>query len=349
MARGITCDNWGVENSGVGSGREDAWEREHAALLMEAQRRQQDGVLSHAQLTAGGMTRADLVRMQRRKEIVRVHPRVYVDHTGPLTWHQRAWAAVLYAAPAYVCGSSVEAPRVEKPHQPGMVPDPIHVAIDQSRRVMPQPGVVIHRLTNLETHAYGGVPPRLRLEDNALLTAHEARSEIDAVASLADVAGRNYVTAVSLRAALERFPSLRRRAWIAKVIDDLESGTNSVLEHGYLTKVERAHGLPRGERQAPRSTPDGNQFRDVEYAAYGLVVELDGALGHDTWRNQARDADRALDDLVAVGMVTARLRWHQVFDTPCRTARSIARILASRGWTDSPSVCGDACLIARQP
>lgn len=316
---------------------------------MEAQRRQQDGVLSHAQLTAGGVTRADLIRMQRRKEIVRVHPRVYVDHTGPLTWHQRAWAAVLYAAPAYVCGPSVEAPRTEKPLQPGMVPAPIHVAIDQTRRVMPQPGIVIHRLTNLETHAYGGIPPRLNLEDNALAMAHEARSEIDAVASLAAIAGRSYVTPDSLRAALKRFPSLRRRAWIAKIIDDLESGTNSVLEHGYLTNVERAHGLPRADRQTVRMTPEGSQFRDVEYAVYGLVVELDGALGHDTWRDQAADADRVLDDLAATGSVTARLRWHQVFDTPCRTARRIARILTSRGWADSPVPCGDACLITPQP
>jgi hypothetical protein len=326
-----------------------AWAREDAARLMEAQRRQQDGVLSHAQLAAGGLTRADLIRMQRRREIVRVHPRVYVDHTGPLTWHQRAWAAVLYAAPAYVCGPSVEAPRTEKPLQPGMVLAPIHVAIDQRRRVMPQPGIVIHRITNLEAHAYGGIPPRLQLEDNALMMAHEARSEIDAVACLAAISGRNYVTPDSLRAALGRFPSLRRRAWIATIIDDLEAGTNSVLEHGYFAKVERAHGLPRADRQAVRVTPQGNQFRDVEYAAYGLVVELDGALGHDTWRDQARDADRALDDLAATGTITARLRWHQIFDTPCRTARSIGKILTSRGWPDAPRACGEGCLISQQP
>lgn len=230
-----------------------------------------------------------------------------------------------------------------------MLPDPIHVAIDQSRRVMPQPGIVIHRLTNLETHAHGGVPPRLKLEDNALAMAHDARSEIDAIASLANVAGRAYVTAGSLRGALSRFPSLRRRAWIARIIDDLECGTNSVLEHGYLTKVERVHGLPRSERQTVRATPMGNQFRDVEYAAYGLIVELDGALGHDTWRDQARDADRVLNDLAATGSVTARLRWHQVFETPCRTAQSIARVLVSRGWADSPTPCDNECVLAQQP
>ena len=29
-----------------------------------------------------------------------VHPGVYVNHTGELTWLQRAWAAVLFAWPA---------------------------------------------------------------------------------------------------------------------------------------------------------------------------------------------------------------------------------------------------------
>ena len=184
-----------------------------------------------------------------------MHPRVYVDHTGPLNWHQRAWAAVLYAAPAYLYGPSAEPPRAEQLARPGSVPDPIHVAIDQSRRVKGQPGIVIHRIANLDSHAFGGTPPRLRLEDNALAMAHEARSEIDAVACLAQVTGRSYVTPTSLRAALGRFPSLRRRAWIGAIVDDLESGSHSVLEHGYLTKVERAHGLPPAERQSPRTTP----------------------------------------------------------------------------------------------
>jgi len=335
--------------SGGSRADDDEWERERVRLRLESQRRMQDGVLTHAQLVAGGVTRAELARMQRRKELRRVHPRIYVDHTGSLNWHQRAWAAVLYAEPAYLYGPSAEPPRTEQLARPGFVPDPIHVAIDQTRRINAQPGIVIHRLTNLESHAFGGTPPRLKLEDNALAMAHEARSEIDAVACLAQVVGRSYVTPATLRAALGRFPSLRRRAWIAMIVDDLESGSHSVLEHGYLTKVERAHGLPPAERQTPRTTPSGNQFRDVEYAAYGLVVELDGALGHDAWRDQARDADRVLDDLAALGTVTARLRWHQVFDTPCRTAQAVARILTSRGWPGDPAPCSGGCPIATDP
>ncbi|MFE3997515.1 hypothetical protein ACFX43_01800 [Nocardioides sp. YIM B13467] len=36
---------------------------------------------------------------------------------------------------------------------------PIHVAIDHSRKLMPQPGIVVHRMRDLERKAYGGTPP----------------------------------------------------------------------------------------------------------------------------------------------------------------------------------------------
>lgn len=317
--------------------RRDRERREDAARLLRAHLLMQDGVASHAQLTAGGLRKADIERRLRRRELRRVHPRVYVDHAGPMSWTQRAWAAVLYAEPAYLCWTSVEEPRGRDDGAP------IHVAIDHSRRIRPQDGIIIHRMAGLEQRAYGGTPPRLAVEDNALAMAHVATKEIDAIARLAEVASRTYVTPDSLRAALDRYPSIRRRALLAGLIDDLEAGTHSVLEHGYLTKVERAHGLPAGARQVLRSGPAGTQFRDVDYAAYQLVVELDGALGHDSWRDQARDADRALDDLAAAGSLTARLRFHQVFDTPCQTATRIARILRRNGWTGVMKACGEEC------
>lgn len=309
------------------------WQARH----LSAVRRMQEGVTTYAQLIEDGWTRVDIERSVRRNEIRRVHPRVYVDHTGPLSWAQRAWAAVLYAWPAYLCWTSLEPPRGRDDG------GPMHIAIETGRRVRPQEGIVIHRMSALSQRAYGGAPPRLSIEDNALAMAHEARTDLDAIARVAEIASRSYVTADSLSAALERLPSMRRRRLVAGLIDDLEAGTHSVLEHGYLTRVERAHGLPVGSRQAPRTSPTGSQFRDVDYAAYGLVVELDGALGHDSWHDQGKDADRDLDELALRGSPTVRLRWHQVFGTPCRTASRIGQILARGGWTGTVIRCSDAC------
>lgn len=57
----------------------------------------QSGVASRRQALEAGLRPHDIRRLLRRREWAVVHPGVYVDHTGPLTWRQRAWAAVLYA------------------------------------------------------------------------------------------------------------------------------------------------------------------------------------------------------------------------------------------------------------
>ena len=61
---------------------------------------EQGGVIARRQLLELGVSSNDLARLVRRRELARVHPGVFCDHTGPLTWHQRAWAAVLF------CGRS---------------------------------------------------------------------------------------------------------------------------------------------------------------------------------------------------------------------------------------------------
>ncbi|WP_075052015.1 hypothetical protein [Gordonia malaquae] len=43
--------------------------------------------------------------------------------------------------------------------------------------------------------------------------------------------------------------------------------------------VERAHGLPAPLRQAPTGVGRPG-FRDLDYPEWGVVVELDGRLGH---------------------------------------------------------------------
>ena len=295
----------------------------------------QAGVLTWAQLRAGGLAKHEIDRMLRRRQIAPVHPRVYVDHTGPLTWDQKVWAALLYAGPAALCWTSI-----------GRLPDPtgpVHVAIAHTRRLGGRPGIELHRVVRLDAMRRPGTsPPRLTQEDNALLMAGAAESEADVVAILSETLS-GVVTAGAMRRALERHPRVRRRAWIAAVLADLETGACSVLEHGYLLRVERAHGLPAATRQSMRVVDGRRELRDAEYAA-GLVVELDGQLNHSSWRARERDADRDLDD-VADGHAVVRLHWGQVFGRPCRTADRLARILRRRGWAGRPTRCGPDCTI----
>ncbi|GAA2138170.1 hypothetical protein GCM10009844_05950 [Nocardioides koreensis] len=296
---------------------------------------EQDGLITRAQLWSVGARKCDLDRMLRRRELApTAHRGVFVNHTGPLSWRQRAWAAVLYAAPAALYLESADEPAPD---------DPIHLAIDATRRVGAIEGVRLHRVRELDPMVQWHLgPPRVRFEENTLALVHRAESDLEAIRLLTSAVGSRRTTAARLRQALVGTSRIARRPFLLALLDDLEAGTCSVLEHGYLTRVERAHALPEGRRQKPRAGVHGTEYRDVEYEEFGQVVELDGCTGHAAWEAQGRDADRDLDDH-ADGRDAVRLRWAQVYGTPCRTAERLGRILARRGWTGRPRSCGPGC------
>ncbi|GEP39806.1 hypothetical protein NPS01_34690 [Nocardioides psychrotolerans] len=299
----------------------------------------QDGVVSRRQLLAPRATKPDLDAMVRRRDLARVHTGVYVNHTGALTWRQRAWAAVLYAAPAALYLESAGT----KPSQGGIV----HVAVDSARRVLAPDGMHVHRVVALtEQVRWNLSPPSVRPEDNLLALVRRAGSETDVVRLITEeICGRR-TTVERVVVALDRRSRLRRRDFVRQVLDDVAAGTGSVLEHGYLTRVERAHGLPPASRQVVRESEGGREYRDIEYEEFGLVIELDGRLAHDSWDAAGRDADRDLDDHAA-GRASVRLRYAQVFDHPCRTAARVAEVLQRRGWTGTPRGCSPACQLGR--
>jgi hypothetical protein len=79
------------------------------------------------------------------------------------------------------------------------------------------------------------------------------------------------------------------------VLVDVRDGVRSPIELDYLRDVERAHGLPVGQRQFARR----NTEADVYYTDYGLLVELDGRLtvampGSEVTAEPALDAIRRL-------------------------------------------------------
>ncbi len=169
-----------------------------------------------------------------------------------------------------------------------------------------------------------------------------AGTESEVIRLLSDAVGSRRTTVPRLRDQLATRGRMTRRAWVGLVLDDLESGACSVLEQGYLTRVERPHGLPAPRRQAPRRGESGIEYRDAVYDELGVVIELDGQLGHAGWQAAGRDADRDLDAR-AEGDDSVRIRWAQVFDRPCRTAERLARLFQRHGWSGGPQSCGPDC------
>ncbi|KHO17701.1 type IV toxin-antitoxin system AbiEi family antitoxin domain-containing protein [Mycolicibacterium setense] len=299
--------------------------------------RHQSGVIARRQALDAGMQSHDIRRFLRRNEWARVHDGIYVDHTGPLTWLQRAWAAVLYAAPAALCLESALT-------DGGSV---IHVAVGRDRGVLAEPhGVRIHHLAHLHERVLWNIgPPRLRYEEAALDVACQAISEFDAIAVLANACQSRRTTALRLLRALDARRRVRRRRWLRAVLADIVEGTCSVLEHAYLNRVERAHGLPRAARQKRSASSVGVCYRDAEYGQR-LVVELDGLPFHNSASARNKDFERDLDAAVD-GRSTIRLSYRQVFDRPCQTAAKIAQVMRRHGIAVSGHACGPGCEFGR--
>jgi hypothetical protein len=306
---------------------------------MEIERliRTQGGVLSRRQVVGCGGDDNLIERMVRRRIWQPVHPGVYVNHTGKPSAEQKRMGAVLYAWPAALAGeSALLAHGVRNVEAAGVT-----VAIDGARRVRPQPGMRVVRLTNLADRVLWNLnPPRIRLELAILQVASErwlAAGEAAAVALLGDVCQQRRTTPARLLEAVEGLPCLHGRAFVAGVLADVASGAFSVLERRYLTHVERAHGLPRARRQSPVVDQARRGFRDVLYEEQRLVIELDGRLGHewatDQWADLERDLRAATGELL-----TVRLGWGAVVD-PCRLAPLVGELLQVRGWRGSPRRC----------
>lgn len=292
----------------------------------------QSGVVARRQVLECGGNDKDIARMLRRKELVQRLPGVYTTHNGPLTPTQRAWVAVLARWPAVLARESAI----------GLPCDVLHLAVDRHRQVAPLPGVELHRVAHLDQRAdWRSAPPRIRVAE-AVLDVLVARLDVGdvagAFAALAEACHRR-TSAARVAAALAGRARIRHRRLIGELVADRRTGACSVLERGYLQRVERAHGLPRGARQV-RSTASGRStVQDVAYEDHGLIVELDGSSHFESAAARDADARRDLAELVGADALTVRVTYGLVFGGECTTARQLATLLRRRGWSGQPRRC----------
>ncbi|WP_207793415.1 type IV toxin-antitoxin system AbiEi family antitoxin domain-containing protein [Nocardioides acrostichi] len=292
---------------------------------------QQDGVVSRRQLLGAGFAPHDLKRLLRRRELATMHPGVYVDHTGEPSHRQRCWAATLATGGLLVRESALPAASAHPV---------IHVGIGLHRSVKAPSGVRVHRMAHLAARQHsGGGPPRLRVEEAAVDVAAGARSDADALHVLADLVQTGRTTVERLREAALGRRRLRRGVVLLGLLDDLASGTCSVLERRYRDDVEQPHGLPRGRRQQRDRLDGATVVRDVDLTEHGLIVELDGTAFHGSSRAHARDLGRDLAAVVHREATTVRLGYRQVLDEPCASAAAVATVLRRGGWPGEPRRC----------
>ena len=305
----------------------------------------QAGVVSRRQALKAGLDPHDVRRLLRRREWAILHPGVYVTHTGPPTWLQRAWAGVLLAWPAALCHDSAMRAGDGPGARDRLSEELIHVGVDRQRasRVVP-PGVRLHHLTRFRERVLWNLgPPRLRYEDAALDVAAAATTDFAAIAALAKACQSRRTTAQRLLDTLAERPRIPRRLWLEGTPDDVTAGTCSALEHGCLNRVERRHSLPRADRQVRAAASVGVVYRDAEYGRR-FIVELGGRLFHDSATQRDADFERDLDAAVD-GKSTLRLSWGQVLDRPCSTASKVVRVLQAHGIVCHARARGPDCAV----
>ncbi len=180
------------------------------------------------------------------------------------------------------------------------------------------------------------------IEETVLDLADCAASLDDATGWVARACADGLTTPFLLRWRMGMRPTLRWRTALGATLRDVEEGAHSPLEHRYVNRVERAHGLPRAKRQARVVRGRRNQYRDVSYDEFGVCVELDGHAAHPAearWRDIRRDNANA-----AEGIITLRYGWSDIMNRPCQVAAEIAAVLRSRGWTGTLKPCKKGCL-----
>ena len=302
-------------------------------------RGRQEGAFTRAQAVAHGIDDCVLARRCRNRQIQRIHQGVYADFTGPLPWPTRVWAAWLACGPE----AAVTGDTALRWH--GLSGDwddqSIHLAVPQSRRMERRSGVRISRHQNFSSWLLGGREPGLVRLEVAVLTAAARRAPDRRAALVLDICRQRRTTPERLLTELNQLPRLRGRAVLLQILSDAASGVQSHLEQTYLSRVERAHGLPAAVRQVRATYGTTVNYRDVEYVPYDLIVELDGRLGHadatSTWRDMRRDNAATLQ-----GKTTLRFGYQLVSD-PCSAAGQVGAALARRGWPGPVIPCSPTC------
>jgi hypothetical protein len=269
---------------------------------------------------------------------------LYAVGPDELDWWGRASAALLRAGPdsaltllaaGYALGFESRAPSI------------ITVGVPRNRHVTRLPGTrVSRRIRLVRTTAR-----RLSVTGGAFTVADLAgrpgTTWRDAIAGAARAVQAKAATPEEVAAEVNLRKRLAHRRALLGACGWIAAGAESGLEVEFLDAVVIAHGLPAPRIQVPAEVGSRSVRRDAEFQEFGLVVELDGELGHV---GDAVASDRRRDrKTTATGRVTMRLGYGEVTMEACDIAGDLAAALTSRGWRGLLLRCGGDCGLGTAP
>lgn len=216
---------------------------------------------------------------------------------------------------------------------------PISVTVPAHRMVAACVGIRVFRSRRAKQIRHPArLPPVSRVEETVLDLADQATSFSAVLTWVTRACQRRQTQPDRLADALARRHRVRWRRELNELLADVAEGAETPLEIKYLRTVERAHRLPKGERQRHRHAGRQSQWVDVHYREYRLIVELDGRIGHEE-DGRVRDHRRDNHSTIQESCDTLRYGWADVADRPCELAGEVARVLRRNGWPGDRPIC----------
>jgi putative AbiEi antitoxin of type IV toxin-antitoxin system len=298
----------------------------------------QAGLVTRPQCLAAGLGDEALGWRIESGRWRRVHPGVYLTTPGRQGWEVGAVGAFLRAVSVDLDDAALAGDAagfilglVSRP------PSTIEVVVPGHRRVQEGDGLSVRRTGRFDEVLDPVSYPWRTSVPVTVLDCAGQRSADGALAVVSRAVQRRWTTAGALARELQARRRHPHGALLREVLADIDDGAESAAEVRYVRDVERAHGLPSAVRQQPGRTGP-RRVHDNAYDEFGVVVEVDGRLGHEGWSDRIRDGRRDRS-AAGEGRFTTRVFWPDVALTPCRTAAEVGAVLAARGWGGSPGPC----------
>lgn len=293
---------------------------------------EQFGLVTRGQCLSAGMTDAAIQWRVERGWWVRVHPGVYLTIPGRDDW----WTVAL-AAQLAVDDSAWSHHTAAFVH--GLLSSPpmrIDLLVGRDRRLHPPAIVVPHRRLDVNRFVDELHWPWRTTVEETILDVITFASVDETFAMLGRAFQRRRTTEEALRGRLALRGRHPKRQLLDLVLGDVADGAESAMEVRYVLDVERAHGLPVGQRQVPRA--GGTRIHDIGYVEQRVLVELDGRLGHEGFGEHVKDGVRDRRG-ATTGWLTVRAFWRDVAGYPCELAIENGAVLGSRGWRGRVRPC----------
>ncbi|MFN2524822.1 MAG: type IV toxin-antitoxin system AbiEi family antitoxin domain-containing protein [Actinomycetota bacterium] len=290
----------------------------------------QHGVISREQALAAGLSRGAFNYRVETKDLVRMHPSVYVLVGARQCWEQRLIAACLHAGPDALVSHQSAAALWKLD---GYTATVVEITSTSDRR---DRGVILHRskepLPRLDRTHIGCIPvttvARTLLDLGAVLPPPRVEKALDG-------ALRKRLTSLNqLEQCLKANGGNGRRgaALLRRLLserDPSSSLTESPLEE-QLLRILRKHGLPTPVCQHKIFT-DGRLVARVDFAypELKIAIEADGYIFHSEKSDWEKDRERDAE-LLQLDWLVLRVTRDQMENRPNAVAERIRRAREQR-------------------